>query len=144
MNTEFINSSGGTRIAFDATGQGPAIMLLHGGGHNRRKWHEIGYVERLRKELKVITIDIRGSGESDKPTDSACYTTTKMCEDLLAVADACGVNRFTIWGFSYGANIDRYLATQSYLFERIVVCICLTQLKSHALIQTIGCFPFGI
>jgi pimeloyl-ACP methyl ester carboxylesterase len=121
LNTEFASSLDGTRIAFDVTGQGPVIMLLHGGGHNRQKWHEIGYIERLHKDFKIITIDIRGNGESDKPIDSTFYTTAKMCQDLLAVADACGANRFAIWGFSYGANIGRYLAAQSDRVSKIIL-----------------------
>jgi len=121
MNTDFVNSPDGTRIAFDVTGQGPAVMLLHGGGHNRRKWHDIGYVERLIKKFRVIAVDIRGNGESDKPIDSAFYTSTKMCEDLLAVANACGVNRFAVWGYSYGGNVGRYLAAQSDRPSRIIL-----------------------
>jgi pimeloyl-ACP methyl ester carboxylesterase len=121
MDTLFATSPDGTRIAFDVTGQGPALILLHGGNQNRQKWHELGYVERLKDHFKVVTIDIRGNGESDKPVDSADYTTDKMGQDILAVADACGVERFTIWGFSYGGNIGRYLAAQSNRVVKIII-----------------------
>lgn len=121
MSTALAVSTDGTRIAYDVTGNGPALVLLHGGGHTRRNWHETGYVKQLQDRFKVIAIDIRGSGESDKSTDPALYTTDRMCQDVLAVADACGVERFTLWGFSYGANIGRYLATQSDRFEKLVI-----------------------
>jgi len=121
VNTSFATSPDGVRVAYDVSGMGPAIMLLHGGGRTRRNWHEVGYVERLRGDFKVIAVDIRGNGESDKPTDPAYYTTDKMGQDLLAVADACGVERFTIWGFSYGGNIGRYLAAQSERVAKIII-----------------------
>lgn len=40
--TRYATSADGARIAFDVTGSGPALMLLHGGGQNRRAWHEAG------------------------------------------------------------------------------------------------------
>ena len=49
------------------------------------------------------------------------YTTEKMCQDILAVADACNIQQFTIWGFSYGANIGRYLAAQSDRVEKLIM-----------------------
>ncbi|MFH1076425.1 MAG: alpha/beta hydrolase, partial [Pseudomonadota bacterium] len=71
--------------------------------------------------FKVITIDIRGNGESDKPADPTYYTTEKHCQDILTVAAACGFERFTIWGYSYGRNIGRYLAAQSPCVSKLVM-----------------------
>jgi pimeloyl-ACP methyl ester carboxylesterase len=121
MNTSFVVSSDETRIAYDVTGEGSVIMLLHGGWHTRQSWHDVGYVKRLKDNFKVIAIDIRGNGESDKPIDPIYYTTEKMCQDILAVADACNVEKFTIWGFSYGGNIGRYLAAQFDRVEKIII-----------------------
>jgi pimeloyl-ACP methyl ester carboxylesterase len=121
MGTSFTTSVDGTRIAYDVTGKGPAIILLHGGGHTRQNWRGAGYIERLKSDFTVIAVDIRGNGESDKPTDPAYYTIDKMCQDILVVADACGVEHFTIWGFSYGGNIGRYLAAQSERVAKIII-----------------------
>ncbi len=113
LKTEFASSPDGIRIAYDLTGDGTALVLLHGGGHNRQSFHKAGYVERFKHDFTVITIDIRGNGESDKPNDPVLYTTEKHCQDVLAVVDACGVSRFVLLGFSYGGNIGRYLAVIS-------------------------------
>jgi pimeloyl-ACP methyl ester carboxylesterase len=121
MPTTFAISPDGVRIAYEVTGAGPSVMLLHGGGQNRQSWVEAGYVERLKERFKVITMDIRGNGESDKPTDPAYYTTDKLCEDILAVADSCNTEQFAICGFSYGGNIGRYLAAQSDRIEKITI-----------------------
>ena len=42
MATHFAISKDTTRIAYDATGSGPAVMLLHGGGQDRRVWQDAG------------------------------------------------------------------------------------------------------
>ncbi len=121
MKISFVVSLDGTRIAYDVTGEGSAIILLHGGWHTRQNWHNVGYVKQLKKSFRVIAIDIRGNGESDKPTEPSYYRIEKMCQDILAVADACSAEQFTIWGFSYGANIGRYLAAQSKRVSKLVI-----------------------
>ncbi len=112
-NTLYAQSPDGTQIAFDVTGDGPTIILLHGGGGSRQNWHEVGHVDGAKDSFRVIAMDIRGHGESDKPIDQASYTTDKLMEDILAVADSCRAKTFVLWGFSYGGNISRYLAAQS-------------------------------
>jgi pimeloyl-ACP methyl ester carboxylesterase len=113
LKTFFVVSEDGVHIAYDVNGSGEPIILLHGGQQNRQEWHGAGYVERLKDEFKVISMDIRGNGESDKPTRSTDYGIDKHCHDILAVADACGIEQFSLWGFSYGGNMGRYLAAQS-------------------------------
>jgi pimeloyl-ACP methyl ester carboxylesterase len=121
LKTRFAISPERFRIAYDVSGRGPAIMLLHGGGGSRQEWHAGGYVARLKDDFKVITVDLRGHGESDKPTDPACYTTDKMGQDFLAVADACGVDKFILWGYSFGSNVGRYLAARSERVEKMIM-----------------------
>jgi len=120
MSTQFTNSPNGTRIAYDRNSAGPAIVLLHGGGGSRREWREAGYVSRLQQRFTVIAMDLRGHGESGLPEDPADYAIDKLCQDILTVADTCGVERFSLWGMSYGGKVGRYLAVQS---ERVSSCI---------------------
>ncbi len=117
----FATSPDGTRVAYDCSGSGPAIILLHGGGGSRQEWYEAGYVQRLQTEFTVIAMDLRGHGESGLPTDPADYAIDKMLQDILAVADACGVERFTLWGMSYGAKVGRYLAARSGRVSKAVL-----------------------
>lgn len=112
-NALFATSKDGTRIAYDVRGSGPVVVLLHGGGQTRQVWHKAGYVDRLAKEFTVVTIDIRGNGESDKPPAVEAYQFERINADILAVADAVKAQRFVLWGFSYGANVGRYLASRS-------------------------------
>lgn len=121
MGASFSTSVDGTRIAYDVTGSGPALMLLHGAGKTRRDWHQVGYVDRLQDDFTVITVDLRGTGDSDRLLDPADYGIEKMCEDLYGVADACGVGRFAAWGFSLGGNVTRYLGAWSDRVTAIAV-----------------------
>ena len=123
MNSSSIVAPDGTKIVYDVVGEGPAILLLHGGGggQSRQSWHEAGYVARLKHEFRVITMDIRGHGDSDKPTDSGAYAINTICQDVLLVAEACGVETFALWGFSYGGNVGRYLAAQTDIVAKIIV-----------------------
>jgi pimeloyl-ACP methyl ester carboxylesterase len=113
-------SPDGTRIAYEVTGTGPALLLLHGGGQTRRSWNERGYVEPLSKQFTVITVDLRGNGDSDKPRGADAYALDRVLADLLAVADAAKAPRFVLWGFGHGATIGRYLAARS---DRVIASV---------------------
>ena len=111
MTTQFTTSPDQVHVAYE----------VHGGGSSRQDWIKGGYVERLMREFTVITVDLRGHGESDKPLDPSNYSTKKMCQDFHAVADACGVERFSLCGYSFGGNIGRYLAASSERVEKFVM-----------------------
>jgi pimeloyl-ACP methyl ester carboxylesterase len=111
--TKFVTSKDGTKIAYDTVGSGPAIMLLHGAGQTRAEWQRTDYVKRLAPNFTVISVDLRGNGESDKPTKTEAYALDRLMEDLLAVADAAGAQRFHVWGYAYGGIVGRYLAARS-------------------------------
>jgi pimeloyl-ACP methyl ester carboxylesterase len=121
MDTRFAASLDSTRIAFEVSGVGTPILLLHGGGGSRADWHTGGYVARLKDEFTVVPMDLRGHGESDKPRNPACYSTEKLGQDILAVADACGAERFMLCGYSFGGNVGRYLAASSDRVAKMVM-----------------------
>jgi pimeloyl-ACP methyl ester carboxylesterase len=117
----FTKSPDGIRIAYELSGSGPALLLIHGGGSNRMVWHDVGYVERLKEYFTVITLDLRGHGESEAPTTEEDYTPEKLCQDLLAVCDACGIGDFYLWGMSFGGRISRYLAARSNRVSKLIL-----------------------
>src|SRR5687767_6855120 len=84
---QFVTSKDGTKIAYDVAGSGPVVILLHGGGQDRRVWHQGGYVARLAKEFTVVSIDLRGAGQSEAPKTESAYAVERINEDILAVAD---------------------------------------------------------
>jgi len=113
-------SPDGTKITYEKTGSGPALLLLPGGGQTRRSWADSGYVERLSKKFTVISMDMRGTGDSGRPDTSEAYALDRVLEDVVAVADAAGAERFHLWGFGHGASIGRYLAARS---DRVISAV---------------------
>lgn len=103
----------GTKIAFEVSGTGPALMLLHGGGQTRASWKERGYLDVLAKSYTVVSVDQRGFGNSGRPVAPDAYALDRVIADYVAVADAAGVKQFAVFGFGHGAAIGRYLAARS-------------------------------
>ena len=97
--------SGGVRISYDMVGDGRPLVLLHGWCGDRSWWTEPGYVDALRSDHRLLNVDIRGAGASDRPHEAAAYTADTLTGDVFAVADAEGLDRFAVWGQSYGGRI---------------------------------------
>ena len=95
-------SNHGVKISYEVSGQGRPLVLLHGWVMDHSWWSQTGYVDDLQRDHRVINVDWRGHGESDKPLESAAYRGEAITSDVLAVADAEGVERFALWGISYG------------------------------------------
>lgn len=104
------NAADGTRISFEEAGEGPALLLVHGSGLSRAIWRGFGYVKALRGSYRVITVDLRGHGRSDKPHREQDYRMELVVGDLLAVLDAAGVDAAHLLGYSFGARVGFSLA----------------------------------
>jgi pimeloyl-ACP methyl ester carboxylesterase len=95
-------TNGGVRISYDVVGEGRPLMLLHGWAGDRSWWTETGFVDELRRDHRLIIVDLRGHGSSDKPHEAAAYRVEAMTGDVFAIADVEGLDRFAIWGQSRG------------------------------------------
>ena len=95
----------GTRIHYEVEGAGPPLVLQHGFTQCLEDWSECGYVAVLRTRYRLILIDARGHGGSDKPHDEASYTMDRRAADVTAVLDAVGVEKAHFWGYSMGGWI---------------------------------------
>ena len=84
-------SNDGVKISYDVAGEGRPLILLHGWVCDRSEWTEPGHTDALRRGLRVINVDLRGHGDSDKPHDPSAYRIERMTADVLAVADAEGI-----------------------------------------------------
>lgn len=109
-------TSQGLRIHYEVEGTGPPLVLQHGFSGSLQRWVRAGYVEALRARYRVVLIDARGHGGSDKPHDPAAYTLALQTADIVAVLDALGIARALYWGFSMGGRIG--YALTAYAAER--------------------------
>ena len=90
-------TSDGTTIAWDRRGSGPAMMLVHGITDNRRSWDLM--VDDLATDHEVITVDLRGHGESATADD---YSLLRMVADLAEVCGDLGLASPILVGHSLG------------------------------------------
>jgi pimeloyl-ACP methyl ester carboxylesterase len=104
--------SDGVRLAFIDEGGGDPIVLIHGFASSvRTNWIEPGWVKLLTGNgFRVIAIDNRGHGESEKLYDPALYTAPLMAEDVRRLMDHLAVPRADVMGYSMGARITAFLA----------------------------------
>lgn len=102
--------SQGLRLRYETVGEGPTVILHHGGGLRLESWDLAGWVQPLATDHRVVTFDARGNGESDKPTDPKDYALDLLVADVLAVADTCDAPSFHYLGFSLGAKVGWGLA----------------------------------
>lgn len=104
-------TNGGLAIHYEIEGDGPPLVLQHGFSYSLEEWRLAGYVDALKRDHRLILIDARGHGRSDKPRDPAAYTNEHHVADVLAVLDAEGIDRTDYFGFSMGGWIGFGLAT---------------------------------
>ena len=78
-------------------------MFLHGFPESHRTWRDIA--PDLARDFRVIAPDQRGFGASDKPEGVEAYRTDRIVEDLIALADALGLGRFTLVGHDWGGAV---------------------------------------
>jgi pimeloyl-ACP methyl ester carboxylesterase len=101
----------GTGIAFISAGDGPDVLLLHGfAADHQVNWVAPGVVDALvAAGRRVIALDARGHGQSDKPHDPDAYEDDAMARDAAALLDHLGVERVDVVGYSMGALVSTRL-----------------------------------
>lgn len=101
----------GVRIHYEVEGSGPPLVLQHGFAFNLEHWYLAGIVRALERERRLILIDARGHGRSDKPHEAAAYSNANHVSDILAVLAALGIERTDYWGYSMGGWFGFGMAT---------------------------------
>src|SRR5271165_5584449 len=85
--------SGALRIAYELRGtlhrRRPWLVMIQGMGLDRLGWEPV--LGKLRRHFRLVLVDNRGVGHSDRPTDS--FTVADMADDIVAVLDAAGIGK---------------------------------------------------
>jgi non-heme chloroperoxidase len=104
------SASDGTSLHYRVIGDGPrTVVLVHGWMVSGAVWNWM--LERMDLTgLRLVVPDGRGTGQSGKPTGG--YTLEGLAQDVLAVADAAGAQRFTVVGHSMGGQLAQWVAAQ--------------------------------
>ena len=103
--------NGAIEIAYLDEGEGDPIILVHGFASSKNvNWVYPTWVSELRKNgRRVLALDNRGHGESEKLYDPAQYSIPTMAGDVLALMDHLGIPQADIMGYSMGGRMTAWL-----------------------------------
>lgn len=100
-STTIARAQDGTAPACQRTGDGYPLVLLAGQANNHHWWDAVR--ADFHATHSTITLDHRGTGESDKPQGP--YSTRQFADDVIAVLDHLGVERADVHGTSMGGRV---------------------------------------
>jgi non-heme chloroperoxidase len=107
IRTSFVRAPDGVRIAVDEAGppHGTPVVFLHGIAQSRRAFRSV-LTGPLAAELRLVAIDLRGHGDSDRPEGDAAYAGgDRLGGDLHAVCAALSLSRPVLVAWSYGGVV---------------------------------------
>jgi proline iminopeptidase len=101
--------AGGVLIYYKAFGTGAPLVLLHGGPGASHDYLLPGLLP-LARTNRLVLIDERGSGRSERLEDPTAYTVEAMADDVEAVRKSLGLGRISLLGHSYGGVLAQAYA----------------------------------
>jgi pimeloyl-ACP methyl ester carboxylesterase len=111
----------GVKIYYEVTGVGSPLVLHHGLSGFLENWKQFKYVDALKDMYRLILMDARGHGKSDKPHDPEQYSMKYMTSDVVTVLDDLNIDKAAFWGYSMGGRIG--LAVAKYAPDRFTAYI---------------------
>ncbi|MEV3967793.1 alpha/beta hydrolase [Streptomyces sp. NPDC050698] len=93
----------GTTLAYHVTGEGPPLVCLPGGPMQDSVY--LGDLGGLTAHRTLIRLDLRGTGRSAVPSDTASYRCDRLVGDVEALRAELGLERMDLLGHSAGANL---------------------------------------
>src|SRR5205807_4889455 len=97
-----------SRLAYEATGSGEPILLLHGLGGRRRVWYQVAPI--LARRHRVIAVDLPGFGESPPFADPDAPVIPAQADAIERLLDELGIGSAHIVGNSLGGWLALELA----------------------------------
>jgi proline iminopeptidase len=104
----FVDANG-VMLYYMIVGRGQPLLVVHGGPGASHDYF-LPYLLPLARHNRVIFIDERGSGRSQKLEDPAGYTVENMVEDVEAVRQSLGLGKMSLLGHSYGGVLAQAYA----------------------------------
>lgn len=98
---EDVVEANGLKMYYQEVGTGDPVILLHGGTATGNSWQD--HVQAYAKHFRVIAPDWRGHGKTNNPGGQFDYHT--LADDIVAFAQALGLNKPFICGYSDGGQI---------------------------------------
>lgn len=106
-------------LYYQIQGEGFPLLLLHGFTGSSHNWQHI--LPYLSRHHRVLAPDLIGHGRSPVPADYRRYSMEQAVDDLLALLDAQGIERFDLLGYSMGGRVALHLALAAPERVRLLV-----------------------
>ncbi|RZQ63742.1 alpha/beta fold hydrolase [Amycolatopsis suaedae] len=100
----------GHRLAYTEYGTGADVVVLSHGIMFTRRMHAPLARRLAVAGYRVVTLDLLGHGESDRPTESWLYSMPAFADQTVALLDHLGIDRAVVGGTSLGANVSLEVA----------------------------------
>jgi pimeloyl-ACP methyl ester carboxylesterase len=123
MAQRTIDAGAGVTLAATDEGDGTPVVLLHGLTASQR-YVVMGSSSLQRSGHRVVAYDARGHGSSSPAPAPGAYSYAALCDDLVVVLDALGIERALLAGVSMGAHTCLRLALE--LPERVAAIVAIT------------------
>jgi|SRR5688572_11135079 len=111
-----LRGQGRADVRYEVHGAGPTLIIGAPITASSAESLRTGYLDRLTDRYRVILMHYPSGKE-----DAASFTPGRVSDDMLAVADAAGADRFAWYGFSWGAVVGLQLAART---NRLTALIC--------------------
>lgn len=112
----------GVKIHFDTVGKGQPVVLLHGFIINGDSWKRAPVRQDLIDAgFKVVTLDLRGNGRSDRPHSAEAYRNDAELKDVIALMKHLNLTNYDVVGYSRGAILTARLLTLDKQVHRAVM-----------------------
>jgi pimeloyl-ACP methyl ester carboxylesterase len=98
------------KLYYEEQGKGPPLLLIHGFGASTFTWRFVA--PELAKTHRVIAVDLKGFGQSDKPFDER-YSVVDQAELLAQLIEEKDLRNLTLVGHSFGGGVALLLALQA-------------------------------
>ncbi len=99
--------NGSVSLYYEDRGTGDTLVFLHGLGSSTLDWED--QLRFFETHFRVIALDVRGHGRSDKPIEE--YSISGFSKDVWALLDHIGIDHFNLIGLSMGGMISFQMAT---------------------------------
>lgn len=103
---KFYKAADGTKIYYEVKGDGFPVVMVHGFTGTSQGWKRGALYGNLLKEgYKVILLDLRGNGRSDKPHTDEGYHNDAEAKDIIGLVNSLGIEKYNAVGYSRGSII---------------------------------------
>jgi pimeloyl-ACP methyl ester carboxylesterase len=112
----------GTKIYYEVKGDGFPVILVHGFSGTGEGWKKGQlYTDLLNVGYKVIILDQRGNGRSDKPHTDAGYANDAEAKDIMGLASSLKLTKYDVVGYSRGSIIASRLLVLDKRVQKLVM-----------------------